>query len=115
MTPNSSMITLLIPITSRRLPALFIPRINSKLFVDNVAECSNPNNFTQGCWSCPFPPSQIGDDGDNGAQTDDGGVVGQAAKIPLGYLAHLDRISIVMVASSFLTSFMAARRGQNCL
>ncbi|HVI76897.1 MAG TPA: hypothetical protein VM715_01790, partial [Candidatus Acidoferrum sp.] len=76
-----------------------IPRNNSK---DNVAECSNPNTFTQGCWSCPFPPSQIGDDGDNGAQTDDGGVVGQAAKIPLGYLAHLDGIPF--------DSFMAGRQ-----
>jgi hypothetical protein len=106
---------MLYPYTFTQVAGPLIPRTNSKLFVDNVAECSNPNIFTQGCWSCPFPPSQIGDDGDNGAQTDDGGVVGQAAKIPLGYLAHLDRISIVMVVSSFLTSFMAGRRGQNCL
>jgi len=75
----------LIPIPSRRLPAPLIPRTNSKLFVDNVAECSNPNIFTQGYWSYPFSPSpvvQIGDDGDNGARTDDGGVVGRTAKIP---------------------------------
>ena len=72
----------LIPIPSRRLPAPLISRNNSK---DNVAECSNPNIFTQGCWSYPFSPSpvvQIGNDGDNGARTDDGGVVGWTAKIP---------------------------------
>src|SRR5438270_350630 len=62
------MITLLYPYNFTQVAALLIPRINSKLFVDNVAECSNPNTFTQGCWSCPFTPSQIGDDGDNGAR-----------------------------------------------
>src|SRR5947209_14945343 len=85
---------------SRRLPAPLIPRTNSKLFVDNVAECSNPNTFTQGCWSCPFPLSpvvQIGDDGDNGARTDDGGVVGQAAKI----LSAIWRISTAFLLHFF--------------
>ena len=76
---------MLYPYTFTQVAGPLIPRTNSKLFVDNVAECSNPNIFTQGCWSYPFSPSpvvQIGDDGDNGARTDDGGVVGRTAKIP---------------------------------
>ena len=86
------MITLLYPYNFTQVAALLIPRINSKLFVDNVENALIRIPLHRVVGAVPSLPRRSAMMVTWRTQTDDGEVVGQAAKIPLGYLAHLDGI-----------------------